>query len=116
MNKEKLIIAKLLKIAQNQQKLITRLAQAQDTNVEYLRRVAVIAGTNIGATVTESTVVPMQSSTTDNVSIPTGYVLSVLGVPVQLRQKYIDTVKSQVKAQKPEQPELADNLTINFRD
>ena len=47
MDKETLIIQKLLKIADNQQKILQRLAQAQDTNVDYLHRAVQTAGVNM---------------------------------------------------------------------
>src|ERR1700722_15866235 len=47
MNKDTLIIQKLIKIAENQQKILERLAQTQDPNVEYLRRAVQVAGINL---------------------------------------------------------------------
>lgn len=111
---EKLVIKQLLKIATKQQEIIAKLAQAQDPNVEYLRRVAVVAGANLNVNVTESHVVPLEGGNTGTSALPNGYTLHVKGVPSNLREKYIATVKAQVKAQKPDQPNLSDNLSIIF--
>lgn len=102
---QKLIIAKLLKIAENQQKVIQKLAQSlQDPNVAYLQRAWQTATVNSGvpqSATPEVTVNP--GSFQGNIQVGETYTVNATGVPQSnvLRQKLIDTFKTQVKAQKP---------------
>lgn len=121
MNKEELIIRKLLKVVANQQKILTKLAQTADPNIKYLTDAAQVASMNSGLNATHVTVTSTgggsgQAST--GTVIGQGYMVTVGGAPKnnQLRQKFMDTLKRQVATQKPDQPDLASNLSIIFSD
>jgi hypothetical protein len=122
-SQDKLIIKKLLKIAQNQQKILGKLAQAVDPNVEYLKQVANQVGANLGLAITTVEVYRNAGHSSSPGSgdgsiivMPTSYIVNVGGVPnkVPVRQKYSDTFRTQVSAQKADQPDLAKNLSIMF--
>jgi len=102
------IIAKLIKIAHNQQKIIEKLAQAADPNIDYLRSAAEAAAINAS----------FKASHYQVMAGSNGYVVSVQGAPKNnnLRQNYINVLKRQVATQKPDQPDLAKNLSVTFND
>lgn len=72
--KEKLLAQKLLKIAQNQQAVLEKLAQqVQNSSVEYLRNVAQVAGVNANPPVSlNATVMPKDGG---------GYTITLDGFP-----------------------------------
>jgi hypothetical protein len=72
--KEKLLAQKLLKIATNQQKIIQRLAQQTDPNIEYLRNVVQVAGANANPPVALSAFIASKGQTG-------GYTVTVDGFP-----------------------------------
>lgn len=122
MSKETLIIKKLLKIAQSQQKILAKLAQTiQDPNVEYLKRAAgdalMNSGINAHYFVTSKAGTSIDTPSGNKAETATEYTVTVSGAPSDnaLRQKFMDTLKTQIKTQKPNQPELA-NLSILFSD
>ena len=102
---EKLILDKLIKIANNQQKILAKLAQAVDPNLDYLKRAAQVAALNSGFSVTNVEV----SGTSAK------YNIIVSGAPKdnKTRQKFLDTLIKQVNSQKPE---LANVLAISLKD
>ena len=108
MNSNK-IIAKLIKIANNQQKIIEKLAQIADPNIDYLRSAAETAAVNAN----------FKASHYQVMAGPSGsYVVSVQGAPKNnnQRQNFINVLKRQVATQKPDQPDLAANLSVTFND
>lgn len=115
--KEKIIIQKLLKIANNQQKILQKLAQQQDINVEYLRRAAQESASNTGFAPTFVDVTKTQGSqspapgSNSMITVEPVYVVTIHGSPKEnnMRQKYVNTFKAQVRTQKPE---LEKNLSI----
>lgn len=118
-NKETLLIKKLFKIALNQQKILEKLAQQQDANIEYLKRAAEVAASNSGLTGGSFYIAAKPGGTVTTPSggqaqTATGYMVTVSGAikDNRIRQKFMDTLKAQVNAQKPE---LA-NLSIMFAD
>jgi len=125
MTKEELIIKKLIKIAHNQQKILSKLAQANDPNVVYLKDAAQQAAVNSGFNTTTVNVIPLKGSSNPGRIDPTnlvvaapGYTVTVGGAPQnnQIRQKYLDVLRKQVATQKPDQPDLVKNLSITFSD
>jgi hypothetical protein len=119
-DKEKVIIGKLLKIASNQQKIITRLAQQQqDPNIQYLKQAAQVTAANSGFNATSVTVTSSAGSTdpgqASTIQVQGGYTVTVGGAPQQneLREKFIRQLRNMVATQKPNQPELA-NLSVIF--
>jgi hypothetical protein len=121
----KKIITKLIKIANNQQKIIEKLAQqVADPNVEYLRRAVQQACANSGfkARTFNVTTTGGGSGTPDLnhpvTTTPIGYIVSMEGSPKDnaLRQHFVDVLKKQVSTQKADQPDLVDNLTVLFQD
>jgi len=122
MNKETLIIKKLLKIAKSQQTILAKLAQvAQDLNVEYLKRAVgdalMNSGINAHYYVTSKPGAAVDTPSGSKAQTATEYTVTVSGAPADntLRQKFMDTLKTQIKTQKPNQPELT-NLSILFSD
>lgn len=116
----KKVIAKLIKIAQNQQKIIEKLAQQSDPNIDYLRSAVQVAVVNTGfkartfyVTTKGGGAVPPGNKMT---SSPVGYIVSMEGSPENnnLRQRFVDVLKKQIATQKPDQPELVDNLSVLF--
>lgn len=106
---QKLIISKLLKLAGDQQKVIQKLAQlvqnVQDPNVAYLQRAWQTATVNSGVPqVSTPEVTTNPGSTQGNVQVGGTYTINATGIPQNntLRQKLIDTFKTQVKTQKPD--------------
>lgn len=119
-DKDKLILGKLLKIASNQQKIITRLAQQQqDPNIQYLKQAAQVTAINSGFNATSVTVTANPGSSgageASTIQVQGGYTVTVGGAPPQneLREKFIRQLKGMVATQKPDQPELA-NLSVIF--
>lgn len=121
-DKEKLILGKLLKIAGNQQKILTRLAQSQtDPNIQFLKEAAMVTAANSGFNATSVEVTPNGGGTVDEpaqvsaVQIMHGYTVKVSGAPPQneIREKFIRQLKAMVAAQKPNEQELA-NLSVIF--
>ncbi len=118
-NKEKLILSKLVKIAANQQKILERLAQEQDPNINYLRTAAQVTAVNTNFTATSVDVKANPGSTVGSsqspIKIEGGYTVTVGGAPPQneVREKFIRQLKAMVASQKPNQPELA-NLSVVF--
>lgn len=117
---EKLIINKLFKIAANQQKIIQKLAQAQqDPNIQYLKQAAQITAANSGFNATSVTVTANPGSTdteqTSTIQVAGGYTVTVGGAPQQneLREKFIRQLRAMVATQKPNNPQLA-NLSVIF--
>lgn len=109
-SKEKLIIQQLLKIANNQQKMLIKLAQTvEDPMLAYLRRAGTEAAGNSGLPIASIWVSPSGNGS---------YTVTVNGAAKGniVRQKYIDTLKRQISTQKPDQPELSNNLAIIFAD
>lgn len=122
MDKEELVIRKLLRIASNQQKILAKLAQvvAEDYS-DYLKGVAQVAAANAGFQATDVHVTRTEGHTgstagsTDTVVVEPGYIVTVKGAPKDnaTREKYLNTFKTQVKTQKPG---LEANLSIILED
>ncbi len=116
-DKETQILSTLLKIASNQQKILTKLAQAQDPNVAYLKSAAQITAGNSGfnATNVEVTANPGGPGSEPGVQTAAGYTVKVSGAPPQneVREKFIRQLKAMVASQKPDQAALA-NLSVLF--
>lgn len=118
---EKTIIQKLAKVLANQQKILVRLAQATEDQSQYLRNAAQVAAVNTGFQATHVDVVRKEGHTgspaggTEVVKVEPGYIVTVGGVPKDnaVRQKYINTFKTQVQTQKPG---LEANLSILLED
>jgi len=117
--KDKLILGKLLKIASNQQKILTHLAQAQqDPNIQYLKQAAMVTAANSGFSATDVQVTANATNSpapTSNITISGGYTVKVSGAPKQneVREKFIRQLRAFVAAQKPNDQELA-NLSVIF--
>ena len=73
MDKETLIIQKLFKIAEKQQRLLEKLAQSADPNLEYLSRVVQTAGANLNS--------PLMLSALVSHKVGGGYTISIDGFP-----------------------------------
>lgn len=111
-SQEKLIIAKLLKIAQSQQKTIEALvkrAQQADPIVEYLKRMAQtvvfnagLSGTTVSANA-DTEVSPLAGGATVKPG-DSNYTVFIAGAPDDnnLKQKFIDNFNKTLAAQKPE--------------
>lgn len=114
------ILNKLLTIASNQQKILSKIAQLSNKaspEEAYLYRATQQAGANIGLTLTKVNVSSSPESTLSGtpstITIPKSYSVHVGGVPKDKRQKFNDTLRNQVNAQKPE---LGKSLSIFFDD
>lgn len=119
-NKEKIILTKLLRIAENQQKIIIKLAQAaegHDPMIDYINNglIAVVAA-NMGlANVTADT---SRHEGTPPASLggqfvgkkPDTFISNVTGVPSDKQPAFSNAVEVQRKLQKPEL-----DLTIFFK-
>jgi hypothetical protein len=110
-NKEKLILSKLVKIASDQQKVLTRLAQAtehQDPVVNYLNNglIAIVAS-NLGLTNVHSLI----SVTPGILGAGSSYVAQISGVPANKYQLFGKALTTQLDQQKPE---LTTNFTYTF--
>lgn len=111
-DKEKLIIGKLLKIAENQQKILQRLAQTQvhDPIIDYInnRLIAVVAANmgipNVLANTTKQEGTPPAASSNGifNPQQPSTYVSNITGVPTDKQQAFSKATMAQLNAQKPE--------------
>lgn len=121
-----LALAKLLKIAKNQQIILTKLAggpvsgkgnvryqQDPDPNVEYLRSAVQAALVNAHLKATNYYVRPLEGHQNGPVIMPTGYQVSVDGADPHnaARQAFTTALKQQVASQKPD---LSANLSIVF--
>lgn len=104
-DKETQVIQKLIKIMSNQQKILSKLAQAQDPAIQYLRDTAQVAGVNSQPPMSViANVTTNPGSQQGDVTIEQTYTASITGVPEDNRakQSFMDTFKRQIKTQKPE--------------
>jgi hypothetical protein len=104
-DKETKVIQKLIKILGNQQRILTKLAQAQDPAIQYLREAAQVAGANSQPPMSViANVTANPGSQEGNVTVEGSYTASITGVPEdnKAKQSFMDTFKRQIKAQKPE--------------
>ena len=112
---EKTILQKLANIFSTQQKVMTRLAQATDPNMAYLKRAAEQAAANVGLEgMGNAFKVEVSLKPADEILNPhTSYIVSIFGAPAknEIRQKFLDTFNKQVETQKPE---LAGNVSTIF--
>jgi len=118
-SKEKLIIQKLLAIAEKQQKVLTKLAQAGEdveANKAYLKQAWQTAGLNTGISEMWTPTVEFTpggpSSTDPGVTLDGNYVVTG-AVPVTQREKFLRTFKAQVASQKPD---LDGKVSTIFKD
>lgn len=101
MNKEELIIQKLIKIVANQQKILQKLAdytepptEKRDENIDYITHNLVpIVASNLGLKGVSVAVDTPQPGT---------YHALISGVPTNRRQQFTDAMIRQINAQKPE--------------
>jgi hypothetical protein len=108
-SKDASIIQRLVKIAKTQQKILVLLAQSNEDK-EYLVRAAQTAAANTGFNASGVVVTYQGGSQTppgpDGITVKSegSWMVSLSGAPKdnKLRQKYIDTLKRQVAAQKPD--------------
>jgi hypothetical protein len=118
----KKVLEQLVKIAQNQQAIITKLAAHTDTgkagnpapanpNIGYLKGAAQVSASNSGFNATNVEVEYYGAASHDNIVEKGNYVVKVSGAPQnnQIRQKFLTTFKTQIQTQKPE---LSDNVSI----
>lgn len=119
--KEKLIIEKLLALANKQQKVLTKLAQANmqraedvEGNTKYLQRAWLTTVVNTGAFQGRTPDVKYTPSTNanDGVVIEGNYMVSG-EVPVQYREKFERQFRSIIDSQKPE---LDGKVSVMFTD
>lgn len=121
MNSKK-VLEQLVKIANNQQAIINKLAAYTDPgkshgapqidpNIAYLKGAAQVSASNSGFNATDVNVEHFGAASHDNVIEKGNYVVKVSGAPQnnQIRQKFLTTFKTQVQTQKPE---LSDNLSV----
>lgn len=116
MSKEKLILSKLLKIAENQQKILQKLAQVappeekRDENIDYITHQLVpITASNLGlqgvtAVVDVLPSTPSGGSATGSFveEQPHTYYAKISGVPKPKEKIFADAMVRQLTAQKPE--------------
>lgn len=107
-SKDLSILQRLVKIARNQQKIIERLAQAAGDQ-EYLVRTAQVAAANSGLQASNFSVTFQKGSTEPPVDGITTKIAGTWTVTLsgaskdnKLRQKFMDTLKTQVATQKPD--------------
>jgi hypothetical protein len=117
-SKEKQIISKLLKIAENQQKILSKLAQVSQEDVEgnktYLKSTWQTAGLNSGITAMKDPYVQYTPGTTDPSGTITGSNYTLTGeIPVNKREQFLNTFKTQIKTQKPD---LEGKVSTIFKD
>lgn len=118
--KDQAVIQKLVKIASRQQRILARLAQANEAEA-YLRRAAQVAASNSGFTASNVSATYHGGSSgavgegTSMVNVEGGWTVTVDGSPKdnKVRQQFINTFKTQVQAQKPD---LAKNLSVILPD
>jgi hypothetical protein len=121
------ILNKLIKIANNQQKIIEKLAQKSHGNLPnqfpsnsdnelYLRRAIPVAMANTGLKSVHFSVNEQLGGMKNGVSIPNTYIINIMGAQPDntIRQNFINVLKKQVSLQKSDQPDLAENLSIIF--
>jgi hypothetical protein len=106
---EKLIITKLFKIAEKQQKIIHKLAQIQsptELTKAYLKRTVDVAATNAGVRVPVGGTVSFTAGSQDaDIKIDGTYTVMVTGMNQSnetTKQNFLKVFKDQVHAQKPE--------------
>lgn len=116
MSKEKLILSKLLKIAENQQKILERLAQTappderRDENIDHITHNLVpIVASNLGLQGVTVTVdiqpgVPSGGSATGSfvAEQPHTYYAKISGVPKPKEKQFADSMVKMIQLQKPE--------------
>ena len=115
MNKEELIIQKLIKIVANQQKILRKLAQIEpptekrDENIDYITHNLVpIVASNLGlkgisVAVDTPSGVPGGGDAGGYVAPQPGtYRALISGVPKNREQQFADAMIKQINAQKPE--------------
>lgn len=116
--KEKLIISKLLTLAEKQQKILTKMAQVvQDdsqANISYLKNAWTTAAVNTGfeGHTPEVTYTPGSAGSSPGVTLAEKYTLKG-AVPNNFREKFDRQFKAQVAGQKPD---LADKISIFYLD
>lgn len=121
-SKDKLILSKLLSLATKQQKIITKLAQAQATGAEpdveankaYLQSAWQTAGMNSlpGTPIGTPTVTYTPGGMNGTVRIEGNYMLTG-EIPADKREKFQATLNTQIKTQKPE---LDGKVSTVFKD
>src|SRR5271163_3828340 len=103
-DREMQVIQKLISIFGNQQKILTKLAQAQDTLIEYLVGAARVAGMNLSpSTSVQADVSVIPGSGKDDVT-ETKYAAKISGLPHdnKIKTSFMNNFKAQINAQKPE--------------
>lgn len=105
MTKDKLIIKKLLTIAEKQQKTLNKLAQvgqADPETLQYLKNTWQTAALNSGVTESHSPEISFTpGSQHDGVNIGEGYVVKG-AIPQKNRELFDKNFRNQVKSQKPD--------------
>lgn len=100
------ILESLVKIAENQQKMIQKLAQAQDPNIAWLKQVAEAAAMNLNAGIPISVQVSLgtpQPSPDAGVQVSQNYVIRIGGLKDEKQKIQFKTnLDSAVAIQKPE--------------
>lgn len=117
---DKLIIERLFKLAQKQQQILVKLAQAVQEDVEgnkqYLSSAWVTAAVNSGVPgITPESIEYMpggQDKNHPNVTIGSTYTITGI-IPEQARMQFKDTFERQVAAQKPD---LEGRVGMIFKD
>lgn len=111
----KKVIEKLISIAEKQQKIIQKLAQAQDPNIAYLKQVGEAAAINTGAGVPISVQVTAntpQANPDPGITTTPGYTMRVSGFTTDdMKTKFKTNLDNTLKLQKPE---LLDNLSVFY--
>ena len=105
--KDKKIIEKLLSLAEKQQKILTKLAQAAQEDIEgnkaYLASAWQTAGANMGVPTSNPTVEYKEPEPGSDPGVTLGSSYVVTGpIPANARNKFVTTFKAQISAQKPE--------------
>lgn len=118
-SKEKLIIERLLALATKQQKVLTKLAQANmqqnetEANKGYLKQTWQVACLNSGVPGHTPTVEFTPGNTSaDGVTVEGNYMVTG-EVPAAQREKFDRTFKAQIAAQKPD---LDGKVSVIFKD
>lgn len=116
MNKEELIIQKLIKIVANQQKILRKLAQIEpptekrDENIDYITHNLVpIVASNLGLKGVSAVVDVLPSVPSGGFGSggfveeqPSTYRAKISGVPKEKEKQFADAMVRQINAQKPE--------------
>lgn len=122
MNKEEFIIRKLISVVSNQQRILTKLAQAmEDPNSQYLKGAAQQAAANTGFTATDVQVLKNSGvsgtvpGSSNLINTEDNYLVHFKGAPKdnKMRQKFVNVFKTQIRTQKPE---LEAKVSITFDD